>query len=223
MIAQVESLCIRYELGYGQRRFVAELVVCLAYLVSNRQWLSPSSCLQLQPHRHIHLSWASLTGFSICSIVWLISIQDLFCQHLTIIELTMWPCVRACVWQPTPKTADVTITKITGYVRIRILMNQWFFRIFGIHTFYATATLLNIWICMQWTDAVTLVMGADWTLHPWHHNNVGVLLRARCDTTQVMFGGVTAGQVWHNSSCNNNNMRSYVVLLKWKSKRFTAK
>ena len=29
-------------------------------------------------------------------------------------------------------------------------MNQWFFRIFGIHSFYATATLLNIWICMNW-------------------------------------------------------------------------
>ena len=28
-----------------------------------------------------------------------------------------------------------------------------FFRIFGIHSFYAAATLLNIWICMQWTDA----------------------------------------------------------------------
>ena len=28
-----------------------------------------------------------------------------------------------------------------------------FFRIFGIHSFYATATLLNIWICVQWTDA----------------------------------------------------------------------
>ena len=30
------------------------------------------------------------------------------------------------VWQPTPKTADVTITKIAGYVRVRILMNLWF-------------------------------------------------------------------------------------------------
>ena len=49
--------------------------------------------------------------------------------------------------------ADVTVTKIAGYVRIRILMNRWFIRIFGIHSFYATATLLNIWICMQWTEA----------------------------------------------------------------------
>ena len=29
-------------------------------------------------------------------------------------------CVRVCVWQPTPKTADVTVTKIAGYVRVRI-------------------------------------------------------------------------------------------------------
>ena len=65
----------------------------------------------------------------------------------------MWPCVWppvcACVWQPTPKTADVTVTKIAGYVRVRVVMNRWFFRIFGNHSFYATATLLNIWISMQ--------------------------------------------------------------------------
>ena len=57
----------------------------------------------------------------------------------------------ACVSQPTPRMADVTVTKIAGYVRVRILMNRWFFRIFGIHSFYATTTLLNIWICLQWT------------------------------------------------------------------------
>ena len=60
-----------------------------------------------------------------------------------------------------------------------------FFRINGILIVYATATLLNIWICMQWTDAAEVVVGADWTLHPWHHNNVGVSLRARWDTTLV--------------------------------------
>ena len=27
-------------------------------------------------------------------------------------------------WQPTPKTADVTVIKIAGYVRVRILMNR---------------------------------------------------------------------------------------------------
>ena len=65
-------------------------------------------------------------------------------NNLSIIKLTMWPCVCVCVWQPTPKTADVTVTKIAGYVRVRILMNRYCFRIFVIHTFYATATLLNI-------------------------------------------------------------------------------
>ena len=54
-------------------------------------------------------------------------------------------CVAVCVGQPTPKTADVTITKIAGYFscphpRESVI----FFRIFGIHSFYATATLLNI-------------------------------------------------------------------------------
>ena len=28
--------------------------------------------------------------------------------------------VCACVWQPTPRTADVTVTKIAGYVRVRL-------------------------------------------------------------------------------------------------------
>ena len=34
---------------------------------------------------------------------------------------------------------------------------------------------MNMWL----TDAAKVVVGADWTLHPWCHNNVG---------------GVTAGQ-----------------------------
>ena len=33
-------------------------------------------------------------------------------DYLTIIELTMWPYGWPCVWQPTPKTADVTVTKL---------------------------------------------------------------------------------------------------------------
>ncbi len=57
----------------------------------------------------------------------------------------MWLAVCVCVWKSTPRMADVTVTKIAGYVRVRILMNRCFFsRIFGIHT-----------------------------LHPWRHNNVG--------------------------------------------------
>ena len=98
-------------------------------------------------------------------------------------------CVCVCVWQPTPRRADVTVTTIAGYVRVRILVERWFFSYFGSHTFYATATLLNIWICMQWTCGSLMQAagdcGADWTLHPRCHNNVG---------------GVTAGQARRNSS-----------------------
>ena len=53
----------------------------------------------------------------------------------------VWPCVAVCVavcvcvWHPTPRMADVTVTKIAGYVRVQILMNQRFVRIFGVHTF----------------------------------------------------------------------------------------
>ena len=75
---------------------------------------------------------------------------------------------RVSVWQPTPTTVDVTVTKIAGYVRVRILMNRWFFHIFGIHTFYARATLLNIWICMQWTDAADCGWGGGLDFAPMH-------------------------------------------------------
>ena len=73
------------------------------------------------------------------------------------------------VWEPTPKTADVTVTKIAGYVRVRILMNRRFCRIFCIQRFYATTTLLNMSLSpamnMWLTDAsdLTVVVGAVWT------------------------------------------------------------
>ena len=35
-------------------------------------------------------------------------------------DVAVWPRV----WQPTPRTADVTVTKIAGYVRVRIFMNR---------------------------------------------------------------------------------------------------
>ena len=56
--------------------------------------------------------------------------SGIYTVYLTIIELTMWPCVS----QLTPKTAVVTVTKIA--VRVRILMNRCFFRMFGIHSFF---------------------------------------------------------------------------------------
>ena len=36
----------------------------------------------------------------------------------------MYVAGRMYVWQQTHITADVTITKIAGYVRVRILMNR---------------------------------------------------------------------------------------------------
>ena len=32
--------------------------------------------------------------------------------------------VCPCVWHSTPRTADVTVTKMAGYLRVRILMNR---------------------------------------------------------------------------------------------------
>ena len=40
--------------------------------------------------------------------------------------------------------ADVTVTKIAGYICVRILMNRLFFRIFGIHIFQVMASLVNL-------------------------------------------------------------------------------
>ena len=52
------------------------------------------------------------------------------------------------------------------------------------------------------TMQLTVVVGADWTLHPSRHNssNVGGVTagQARHNTSNV--GGVIAGQVGHNSS-----------------------
>ena len=42
---------------------------------------------------------------------------------LTMIELAMYVCIT-CVRQETPRTADVTVTKMAGYVPVRILMNR---------------------------------------------------------------------------------------------------
>ena len=79
-----------------------------------------------------------------------------------------------------------------------------YFRIFGIHTFYATATFveyinmhaMNMWL----TGAATVVVGADWTLHPWRHNNVGGVTAGQARHISSNVGGVTVGQAGHNSS-----------------------
>ena len=50
-----------------------------------------------------------------------------------------------------------------------------------------------------------MVMGADWTLHPWRHNsnNVGGVTGGQARHNSSNVGGVTAGQVRHNSSNSN--------------------
>ena len=83
--------------------------------------------------------------------------------HLTIIELTMWPCVCGNrfikrLMSPSPKS-QVMFASAFSWIGD-------FFRIFGIHSFYATATLLNIWICMQWPDATDGGCGCG----QWEHS-----------------------------------------------------
>ena len=51
-----------------------------------------------------------------------------------------------------------------------------------------------------------MIVGADWTFHPWRHNNVGdvTAVQARHNSNNV--GGVTAGKMGHNSSIANNDV-----------------
>ena len=58
---------------------------------------------------------------------------------------------------------------------------------------------------------LTVVVGADWTLHPWRHNssNVGGVTAVHARHTSSNVGGVTAGQLGHNSSNNNMSKNSY--------------
>ena len=58
---------------------------------------------------------------------------------------------------------------------------------------------MNMWL----TDAATVVAGADWTLHPRCHNNVGGVTAGQDIHNSSTVGGVTTGQVRHNSSHNN--------------------
>ena len=46
------------------------------------------------------------------------------------------------------------------------------------------------------------IVGADWTLHPWHHNssNVWGVIAGQARHNSSNVGGVTAGKVGHNSS-----------------------
>ena len=61
---------------------------------------------------------------------------------------------------------------------------------------------------MWLTHAATVVVGTDWTLHPWRHNIVGGVTAGQARHNSSNVGGVTAGQVGHNSSLHN-----YHVLL----------
>ena len=96
--------------------------------------------------------------------------------------------VCPCVWQSTPRTADVTVTKIAGYVRVRILMNRLFFRIFGIQflsTFY--------------TPGAYALTRSQAVRRPRAVHACGALrLVGGCTRRHNNVGGVTAGQAPHN-------------------------
>ena len=53
-----------------------------------------------------------------------------------------------------------------------------------------------------------MIVGADWTLHPWRQNNVGGVTAGQARHNSSNVGGVTAGQVQHNSSFTNQINKS---------------
>ena len=54
---------------------------------------------------------------------------------------------------------------------------------------YINMHAMNMWL----TDAATVIVGADWTLHPWRHNNVGGVTAGQSRHNSIIVGGVTAG------------------------------
>ena len=99
--------------------------------------------------------------------------------------LAVWPCV----WKPTPITADVTVTKIAGYVRVRILMNLWFFVFLVFILFYAMTTFYTPG-AHALNTCTTRAEPCDWSAGaPMASQQCwGVSLRDSLDTTQVMLG-----------------------------------
>ena len=105
--------------------------------------------------------------------------------------------VRACVWQSTPRTADATVTKIAGYVHVRILMNRVFFLVFLafiVFKFLSTFTrrvhmhLYAHKLCSA-RDPCTRAEPGDWSVGAHGVTTMlGVSLRARRHTTQVILG-----------------------------------
>ena len=105
----------------------------------------------------------------------------------TIIELRCgWPCM----WQSTPRTADVTVTKIAGYVRACILTNRWFFSYFWHSYLLRYGHFVEYMNMHAMNMQLTVVVGRIGLCTHGVTTQVmlGVSLRARRDTTQVMLG-----------------------------------
>ena len=111
-----------------------------------------------------------------------------------------------CVWQPTPRTADVTVNKTAGYVRVRILMIRWlFFLVFLAFILFTLRPLC--WICEYACN--------EWCSRRLLWGRIGLCTHGV--TTQVMLGchcgpgetqlkycwGCHCGQMGHNSSLDN--------------------
>ena len=62
----------------------------------------------------------------------------------------------------------------------------------------------------------TVVVGADWTLHPWHHksSNVGGVTAGQARHKSSNVGGVTAGQNERIRLRNNTKLSTQINISK---------
>ena len=132
--------------------------------------------------------------------------------------LCVCACVCACVWQPTPRTADVTVTKIAGYVRVRILMNRSFFwhsyfLRYGHFVEYMNMHAMNMWL----TDASgRWLWGRIGLFTHGVTTMLGVSRQARSDTNLVdMINScrIREAPVKTKSSCYHRRLLKYKAVL----------
>ena len=156
--------------------------------MSVTQWsetMQNNSTLDCETHGGTQLFNASWT-----TIIWIINNNNNNNNsnnnnNLTIIELTMWVCGNQLLYGWCHRHQNrMLCSRPHSHESVS-------FSYCGIHTFYATTTLLNIWICMQWTDAADGGCGGGFDFAPMHATRRPLLM-------------TTCTQVWTLNPSNNN-------------------
>ena len=106
---------------------ICRLIIIMLKSCNHTQW----TCDWLS-HMIAYLTIIELTdGMAVCARVCVCVCFGVRARVCVRVCACVW---GVCVWEPTHIAADVTVTKIAGYVRVRILMNRWFFLAFILFT-----------------------------------------------------------------------------------------